>query len=116
MDKHYYDNRYKIAFKAATQQLWRNQLDNNSQGKRGHGLCAIVNKANQEMLSSPNDKKPTRSMLHNAMLRGDFGVSPPKIGRKPIVPHTLTYSLATNSTMMQISGDGEASASKRDSA
>ena len=112
IDKHYYDNRYKISFKAATQQLRRNQLDDNSQGKRGHGLRAIVKKANDEMLSSPNDKKLTRSVLHNAMLRGDFGVSPPKIGRKPVVPHTLTYSLATHSTMMQVSGDGEASASK----
>ena len=85
-------------------------MDDNSQGKSGHRLCAIVSKTNHEILSSPNGKKFTWSLLHNAIICGDFGVIPPKIGRKPVVPHSLTYSLVTHSTMMQVSGDEEASA------
>ena len=110
--EHYYQTRYKQAFKAATLKYQQEGSKDNFQGKKGTGIRAIVNKANNEMLASPNDMKLTRAAVHAAILRGEFGVSPPKRGRKPVVNPTLTFALATHSTMMQVSGEGEASAIK----
>ena len=40
--------------------------------------------------------------------RGEFGVSPPKLGRKPKVTGDITGQLAMQAAMMQASGAGEA--------
>ena len=53
--------------------------------------------------------KITKSAIESALHRGDE-MSPLKKGRKVRIPHDLTYALATHSTMMQVAGDGEASA------
>jgi hypothetical protein len=45
------------------------------------------------MLSSPNDKKLTKSSVHRAVSRGQFGVSPVKNGRPSKVPPELTHGL-----------------------
>jgi len=39
----------------------------NSEGKRGTGLLAVISRINEEMLSSPNDKKLTKSSVHRAV-------------------------------------------------
>ena len=102
----YYDACYKDAHKAATMEM------NNSEGKRGTGLLAVISRINEEMLSSPNDKKLTKSSVHHAVSRGQFSVSPVKNGRPSKVPPELTRGLACHAVMMQISGKGEASSLK----
>ena len=84
----------------------------NSEGKRGTGLLAVISRINEEMLSSPNDKKLTKSSVHRAVSRGQFGGSPVKNGRPSKVPLELTRGLACHAVMMQISGEGEASSLK----
>ncbi len=59
-----YDAHYKDAHKAATMEM------KNSEGKRGTGLLAVVSRINEEMLSSPNDKKLTKSSVHRAVSPG----------------------------------------------
>lgn len=102
LDKHYYESRYKQAFKAATLKYEKVGSADNFQGKKGTGIRAIINEANCELLSSPNDMKLTRSAIHSAISRGEFGVSPPKRGRKPVVNPVLTLALATHSTMIPV--------------
>ena len=102
LDKHYYESRYKQAFKAATLKYEKVGSADNFQGKKGTGIRAIINEANSELLSSPNDMKLTRSAIHSAISRGEFGVSPPKRGRKPVVNPVLTLALATHSTMIPV--------------
>jgi len=84
----------------------------NSEGKRGTELLAVVSRINEEMLSSPNDKKLTKSTVHRAVSRGQFGVSPLKNGRPSKFPPELTHGLACHAVMMQIAGDGEVSSLK----
>ena len=72
----------------------------------------IVSSLNKSILNSPNDRKITSSAFENAVKRGEFGISPPKRSRKTIVPFNLPKSLTTHSTMMQVSGEGEASWTK----
>ena len=112
INNHYYQNRYKEAFKAATLKHQQVGSKDNFQGQKGTGIHAIVNEANSEMLTSPNDVKLTQAAIHSAISRGEFGVSPPKRGRKPTIDPVLTYALATHSTMMQVSREGEALATK----
>ena len=109
MDGKYYDERFKIAFKAATSEVGKFQENPSLHGKRGNGICAVVQKYNNEMLSSPNDRKLTKGGIQHAIERGDFGISPPKRGRKVSIPSELPYALAVHSTMMQVAGEGEAS-------
>ena len=71
----------------------------NSEGKRGTGLLAVVSRINEEMLSSPNDKKLTKSSVHRAVSRGQFGVSPVKNGRPSKVPPELYTKLASSLQM-----------------
>ena len=85
---------------------------NNSEGKRGTGLSSVISRINEEMQSSLNDKKLTKSSVYRAVSRGQFGVSPVKNGRPSKVPPELTRGLACHAVMMQISGKGEASSLK----
>ena len=71
-----------------------------------------IDHLNNEMLSSPNDRKLTKSAIQNAVARGSFGVSPLKNGRPQIVPPELTHELACHVVMMQSSGEGDASSLK----
>jgi hypothetical protein len=77
--------------------------------KKGKCICAVIESVQKELLDSPNDITITKGAIESALLRGDE-VSPLKKGRKVCIPHDLTYALATYSTMMQVAGDGEASA------
>jgi hypothetical protein len=79
------------------------------QPKKGKGIRAVIESVQKELLDSPNDIKITKGAIESALLRGDV-VSPLKKGRKVCIPQDLTYALATHSTMMQVAGDGEASA------
>ncbi len=112
VNKFYYDNGYKEAFKAATLEVASNREDPNKQGQRGSGIRAIVQRINNEKLISPNDKKLTRGAVFNAVDRGDIGVSPLKKGKKETVTPLVTLDLATQATMMQVCAEGEASAPK----
>ena len=84
----------------------------NSEGKRGTGFSSVISRINEEMISSPNDKKLTKSSVHRAVSQGQFGVSPVKKGRPSKVPPELTRGLACHAVMMQIAGEGEASSLK----
>ena len=108
-DKTYYEDRYKAAFKVAT--LAAN-VSKAEKGKRGNGVDSICQRVNDEMLTSPADRKLRPSTLHRAVQRGDFGISPLKLGRKSSLPKELTQALAVHSVMMQVSGEGEMSSIK----
>ena len=95
VNKFYYDNRYKEAFKEATLVVARNREDPSKQGQRGSGIRAVVQRVNNEKLISPNDKKLTRGAVFNAVDRGDIGVSPLKKGKKETVTPLVTLALAT---------------------
>ena len=57
-------------------------------------------------------RNTTIRTLGNCVRSGNFGVSPPKQGRKDKIPSELTRALAVQSAMMQVSGEGDASAPK----
>ena len=108
--------RYKNAFKACTRLLKPAVAEDRSRGvtsmKGPVSVRKAVDRLNNEMLSSPNDRKLTKSAIQNAVARGSFGVSPLKNGRPRIVPPELTHGLACHAVMMQASGEGEASSLK----
>ena len=106
----YREKRYKTAYKQATLMLEKSRADPLLFAKKGNGIRAVVEKVNTELLPSPNDKKLTRGAVTLALKRG-YGVSPLKKGVSARVPIELTKALATHTTMMQVSGDGEASSS-----
>ena len=97
MDKTYYSDRYKNAFKAASLAV---NIPDSEKGKHGIGIDSICERINKEMLSSP------ASTLRRAIHRGDFGISPKKLGRKSTLPKEFTQALAVHSVMMQVSGLG----------
>ena len=105
------DERYKSAFKSATILLNKNMTDPNKCGKRGYGAAAVATQINKTMLTSPNDRKVSKTNLYTeVVLRGQNGKSPPVRGRPCSISSVLPYALATHSAMMQVSGEGEASA------
>ena len=107
------DERYKEAFKTATSLLHANMCDHNKAGKRGYGAVAVAKQINNTILTSPNDRKLSKTALHRAAtLSNQVGKSPPTGGRPQSIPSALPYALATHSAMMQISGEGEASAAR----
>jgi hypothetical protein len=83
MDKSYYQDHYKAAFKAATV---AGNIPKSEKGKHGTGVDAICERINKEMLMSPSDRKLVPSTVHRAMQRGEFGISPPMAGRKSTLP------------------------------
>ena len=101
MDKTYYSDCCKNAFKAATLAA---SIPDSKKGKRGTGIDSICERINKEMLSSPADRKLAPSTLHRAIQRGEFGISPKKLGRKLSLPKEFTQALAVHSIMMQVSG------------
>ena len=108
-DKTYYEDRYKAAFKVATLAA---KVSKAEKGKRGNGVDSICQRVNDEMLTSPADRKLRPSTLHRAVQRGEFGISPLKLGRKSSLPKEFTQALAVHSVMMQVSGEGEMSSIK----
>ncbi len=54
----------------------------------------------------------TKSSVHRAVSRGQFGVSPVKNGRTSKAPPELTRGLVCHAVMMQISDEGDASSLK----
>ena len=107
----YRQTRYSTAFKAATTELHEN-IASNKRGKRGCGSKAIALRINSEILTSPSDRKLSGSTLHDAVKRGDVGVSPPRWGREKMIPEAVTKGLAVHAAMLQVSGNGEASKAK----
>ncbi len=103
-----------MAMKAATMELHNNQTlqAEGKQQSHGHGARAVAKKFNQEMLNSPGDDKLTHESIRKAVSLGRAGKSPPKMGRPQKIPTAVTYGLAVHSTMMQVSGLGEASKKK----
>ncbi len=104
----YYMGRYDTAFKAATFAM-KPKPDVQNVGKHRGGIRSIVKQINNEMLSSPNNCKLKKSMVYNAVQRGEYSVSPLKNGRQVIVPSELTHGIACYILMMQATGKGEAS-------
>ena len=104
-------SKYSNAWKGATRQLHDLQQSGKT-GSRGCGARAVAQRWNETVLSSPGDHKISKSSLHDAVKHGNFGVSPPKRGRPRIVPKVATDALAAHATMLQISGEGEATKDK----
>ncbi len=64
---------------------------------------------NDEMLSSPNYRKLSKTTVHTEVSeQKQFGKSPPKWGKNESIPSVVPYALAIQSAMMQVSGEGEA--------
>jgi hypothetical protein len=106
MHAFHYGKRYNAAYKRATLEM-KLLLDS---GKRGTGVCTVIARINSDMLNSPNDKLLTKTIIHDAVSRGEFGVSPPRKGGKPtVVSNELTCAIALHVVMMQVCDEGEAS-------
>ncbi len=103
--------RYKNAFKACTR-LLKPAVAEDCTLKGPVSLRKAVDCLNNEMLSSPNDRKLTKSAIYDAVAHGLFGVSPLMNERPQIVPPELTHGLACHAVMMQSSGEEEASSLK----
>jgi hypothetical protein len=112
----YREGCYTNAFKACTRLLKPAVAEDRSHGvtsmKGPVSVRKAVNRLNNEMLASPNDRKLTKKAIQNAVARGLFGAFPLKYGRPQIVPPELTHGLACHAVMMQASGEGEASSLK----
>ena len=104
----HHDAKYKEAFKGATAECAEIAQGPNA-GKHGFGVSHIVAKWNSKVLSSPNDRQLSKSSVSKAVMLGNSGKSPPKIGRPRTIPIQLTKSIAEHITVRQISGKGEAS-------
>ena len=111
VEEQYRAKRFKVAFKEVQRIVKENQSFDRgaAQPKKGKGIRAVIKAVSEEFLDSPNDIKISRGAIMRALHRGD-NVSPLKAGRKVSVPDVLPYALATHSTMMQVSGNGEACA------
>ena len=107
-NKTYYGDRYKAAHKEATTMLQANRNDPNKWGKRGFGATSVVADVNERMLSSPNDRKLTKTAVSEAVDAKKAGVSPAKRGRPCKIPSPLPRGLAQHAIMLQTLGDGEA--------
>ena len=104
-------DQYKAAFKTATIEINGNAADPSKVGKGGYGVRAVIKRINDKMLCSPSDCKLSKTAVNREVFeKGQFGKSPPKWGAKESIPSVLPYALAMQSAMMQVSGDGEASA------
>ena len=110
-ENNYRHNKCKRAYKRATRELHYN-LRGQKAGKRGFGARSVAAKYNLEILNSPEDKKLRHFTIIQAVGRGEVGLSPPKMGRTPKIPEVFTKALAVHATMLQVSGDGEASQAK----
>ena len=106
--KVYRDAKYKEAMKLATKD-WAASIGGTTKGKRGSGLCAICAKYNSEQLSSPNDKKLSKSSVARHVDNGIIGMSPPVMGRPRVTPTAMTDAMSLHASMIQVSGQGEAS-------
>ena len=106
--KGYYDTQYSTAWKAATIELSTN-ISKGNQGKHGFGANAVAKKYNENLLRYPNDKKINKTTLTRSFHSGEVGVSPKKQGRPNNPPPGLSKHCATHATMMQLSGEAEAS-------
>ena len=106
----YRNNKFKGVWKHATEEYHSNKTGP-TPSKHGFGALAVAKKYNK-LLASPGDKKIGKMALINALKRGEIGLSPRKQGRPTEVPRRLTMALATHATMMQVSGEAEASGAK----
>ena len=88
------------------------KMPESANGKHGMGIHSVVFHINNEILMLPGKRKLSVSMIHHAVQRGEFGLSPKKIGRRPTLPPELMYGLVVHSIMMQLSGEGEMSSLK----
>ena len=105
----YRKDKFKRVWKEATKEY--NKSNVSTPSKYGCGARAIAKKYN-EQLASPGDYQIGRTALLRAASRGEVGVSPLKRGRPSVVPKELTMAVATHATMMQVSGECEASGAK----
>ena len=112
----YPSGRYKNAFKACTALLKPTVTEDRRRcvtSKKGPiSVQKAVNRINDQILSSLNYSKLTKSTIHNAIQWGEFSVSPLKKGRPRIIPLKLSHGLACHAVMMHSSGEGEASSIK----
>ena len=106
--KAYYSDRYTTAKKEATLTFQSYRNDPDKWGKRGFGVISVVNEVNNRMLSSPNDRKLTKSAVFDCVMEDAAGTTPKKLGRPSKIPSPLPLALAQHAVMLQVSGEGEA--------
>ena len=77
---------------------------------KGRGVREIAEKYNKLELYSPKDRQLNKTVLHRAVVeRSEWGVSPPKRGRRESIDPQVTQQLTMQVAMMQASEVGEAS-------
>ena len=103
--------KHVAAHKTATLAL---KTPESAKGKHGMGIRSVVCRINNEMLTSPGNRKLSVSTVHCAVQRGEFGISPKKIGRRSTLQPELTHGLAVHSIMMQLSGEWGGDISKNE--
>ncbi len=101
--------KYSTAFKKATME-YHGIVCGPNKGKRGFGAKNVAEKWNKQLLNSPNDRKLSESRIQDATKKGQVGISPVKRGRKRLLPSELYQGLSMHVPMMQIAGEGEATA------
>ena len=89
------EEQYKDAFKSATSLLRDNMGDQNKAGKKGYGARDVVEHMNKTVLTSPNDRKLSKTAVHRAVMTNHVGKSPPTRGRLQSIPSALPYAIAT---------------------
>ena len=85
----YYHTRFNNAWKGGTTYYGEILANPKLRGKHGDGSRSIVKNINEKILNSPNDRKIKPLSFEGAVKRGEFGVYPPKRGRKSRVPLNL---------------------------
>ena len=108
----YYGRRYSEAFKLASAEFRDNADTAARRGKRGCGARAVAEKYNESMLNSPNNCKLMKNSLFDAVSGDRAGMLPPKRGRKEVIPLALCSTNSKQLAMMQVTGEGEACATK----
>ena len=104
----YYSKRYTAAKKEATLKFKSYRDDPEKWGKRGYGVVSVVNEVNNRMLTSPNDRKLSKSAVFDCVMADAAGTTPKKRGRPSKIPSPLPLALAQHAVMLQVSGEGEA--------
>ena len=86
-------------------------VNSTTKGKHGYGARVIAGKYNSMMLNSPNYCKISNTALQRAVAGDTTGQSPAACGRPQKIPRALYATLAKQSAMLQVAGEGEASSS-----
>ena len=103
--------KYSDAFKGATKE-YDQILKGPTKLKWSFGARHVAARWNRDVLNSPEDPQLLESSIHKAIRTGQVGMSTVKRGSEHKVPTELTKGLSIQVPMMQVAGEGEATANK----